>query len=39
MSRITGYWKRHLRPAVLNTLHRFNGLPVPRESTRSAAGK
>lgn len=36
MSRITGYWKRHLRPAVLNTLHRFNGVPVPRESTNSA---
>jgi hypothetical protein len=32
MSRITGSWKRRLRPAVLNALYRFNGVPVPRDA-------
>jgi hypothetical protein len=33
MSRITGYWKRHLRPAVLDTVRRFGGVPVPADTT------
>lgn len=36
MSRITGYWKRWLRPAVLNTVRRWGGMPVPTEATTAA---
>lgn len=36
MSKITGYWKRHLRPAFLNTVHRFHGVPAPRAATTTA---
>lgn len=36
MSRITGFWKRHLRPAFLNTSRRLGGVPVPRGSTTAA---
>jgi hypothetical protein len=41
MSRITGYWKRKWRPAVLNALRRRTGVPVPRGevSARDYAGE
>lgn len=29
MSKITGLWKRHLRPVVLNTLWQRRGMPTP----------
>lgn len=29
MSKITGLWKRHLRPAVLNAWRRKSGMPTP----------
>jgi len=41
MSRITGYWKRKWRPAVLDALRRRTGVPVPRGevSAREYAGE
>jgi len=36
VSKITGYWKRHLRPLFFNAVRRFGGVPVPRESTTAA---
>lgn len=37
MSRITGYWKRHVRPAFLDAMRRSSGVPVPRQATTAAA--
>lgn len=37
MSRITGYWKRHVRPAFLDAVRRCGGVPVPRQVTEAAA--
>lgn len=33
MSKLTGYWKRHLRPTVLDALRQFGGVPVPATAT------
>jgi len=37
MSKITGFWKRTLRPAVLNALRYRTGVPVPRATVSAEA--